>query len=147
MHVTDNWREQNAHSIQHVCICMRFKIYMFSTWFPLCAFHAFVSKLYCHNELETISSPGTRCVICVCVSCAFSWLLFPEWVLSWFTFFPKSKNMLLYVCCVVYAKCCSLCGPAISWPLVQGVTLPLPYDSLDELQQSSVTLSSERSGI
>lgn len=33
-------------------------------------------------------------------------------------------------------------GPAMSWPLVQSVILPSPYDSRDGLQQILVTLSS-----
>lgn len=42
--------------------------------------------------------------------------------------------------------CLSLCGPAMSWQLATGVSLPSPYDSWARLQQATVTTSSGTSG-
>lgn len=47
---------------------------------------------------------------------------------------------------VIWRLCLFLCGPLMSWWLVQGVTLPSPYDSWESLQLIPVTLSSGTDG-
>lgn len=42
---------------------------------------------------------------------------------------------------MVVCFCLSQCGPAMSWRRVQGVTLPLPSDNWERLQQILMTLS------
>ena len=78
------------------------------------------------------------------------------WVLSGFSgFLPQSKNMhvrsigdskLSLGVNVSVNGCVSLCGPAMNWRLIQGVTLPSPQDSWDRLQLTPVTLRSGLSG-
>ena len=85
------------------------------------------------------------CSPCVCVGS-----------LSGFSgFLPQSKNMhvrsigdskLSLGVNVSVNGCVSLCGPAMNWRLIQGVTLPSPQDSWDRLQLTPVTLRSGLSG-
>lgn len=41
------------------------------------------------------------------------------------------NSLVVHIC---VCSCLSLCGLALTWRLVQGVTLPLPYDSWERLQ-------------